>query len=79
MDPNFAIAYQVLGQAHLARGMNREAVPVLEKYSTLTRSGADSLALLGYSTRTRGLCRDRVAVCWNLVILNGADGPSLVF
>jgi hypothetical protein len=30
-------------------------------------------------TRTRDLCRDRVAVCWNLVILNGADSPSLVF
>jgi hypothetical protein len=24
-------------------------------------------------------CRDRVAVCQNLVILNGADSPSLVF
>jgi hypothetical protein len=22
-----------------------------------------------------GRCRDRVAVCWNLVILNGADSP----
>jgi len=22
------------------------------------------------------LCRDRVAGCWNLVILNGADSPS---
>jgi len=30
-------------------------------------------------TRTRDLCRDRVAVRWNLVKLNGADSPSLVF
>jgi TolB-like protein/DNA-binding winged helix-turn-helix (wHTH) protein/Tfp pilus assembly protein PilF len=49
LDPNFAIAYQVLGQAYLAEGMNREAEPVLEKYSALSQGGADSLALLGYS------------------------------
>ena len=30
-------------------------------------------------TRTRDLCRDRVTVRYNLVILNGADSPSLVF
>jgi len=30
-------------------------------------------------TRTRDLGRDRVAVRWNLVKLNGADSPSLVF
>jgi Tfp pilus assembly protein PilF len=49
MDPNFALAYAVLGQGYLARGMNRESVPVLEKYSALSRGSADSLALLGYS------------------------------
>ena len=49
MDPNFVVAYQVLGEAYLAEGMNREAVPVLEKYSALSQGGADSLALLGYS------------------------------
>ncbi len=49
LDPNFAIAYQVLGQAYLAEGMNREAEPVLEKYSALSQGSADSLALLGYS------------------------------
>jgi tetratricopeptide (TPR) repeat protein len=49
MDPNFAIAYQVLGQAYLAKGMNRVAVPLFEKYLTLSRSSADSLALLGYA------------------------------
>ena len=48
-DPNFAIAYAVLGQAYLAKGMNREAVPVLEKHSALSQDGAESLALLGYS------------------------------
>jgi hypothetical protein len=30
-------------------------------------------------TRTRDLCRDRVARYWNLVELNGADSPSLEF
>jgi TolB-like protein/Tfp pilus assembly protein PilF len=49
LDPNFAIAYQVLGQAYLAEGMNREAEPVLEKYSVLSQGSVDSLALLGYS------------------------------
>jgi TolB-like protein/DNA-binding winged helix-turn-helix (wHTH) protein/Tfp pilus assembly protein PilF len=49
LDPNFAVAYQVLGQAYLAREMNREALFVLEKYSALTRGGADSLALLAYA------------------------------
>jgi TolB-like protein/DNA-binding winged helix-turn-helix (wHTH) protein/Tfp pilus assembly protein PilF len=49
MDPNFAVAYQVLGQSYLARGMNREALPVLEKYSEVSRSGVDSVALLGYT------------------------------
>ena len=49
LDPNFAVAYQVLGQAYLAEGMNREAEPILEKYSALSQGSADSLALLGYS------------------------------
>jgi DNA-binding winged helix-turn-helix (wHTH) protein/TolB-like protein/Tfp pilus assembly protein PilF len=49
LDPNFAVAYQVLGQAYLAKGMNREAELVLEKYSALSQGNADSLALLGYS------------------------------
>src|SRR5262249_3037891 len=54
MDPNFAVAYQVLGQAYLARGMNREAVPVLQKYSEVSRSGVDSVALLGYADARLG-------------------------
>jgi len=36
----------------------------------LEKNGGDD------ETRTRDLCRDRVAVCWNLVKLNGADSPS---
>jgi TolB-like protein/DNA-binding winged helix-turn-helix (wHTH) protein/Tfp pilus assembly protein PilF len=54
MDPNFAVAYAVLGQTYLAKGMNREAAPVLEKYSALSQGSADSLALLGYSQARRG-------------------------
>jgi len=49
MDANYAIAYAVLGQAYLARGMNRESVPVLEKYQALSGGSANSIALLGYA------------------------------
>jgi len=54
MDPNFAVAYAVLGQTYLAKGMNSEAAPVLEKYSALSQGSVDSLALLGYSQARRG-------------------------
>jgi TolB-like protein/DNA-binding winged helix-turn-helix (wHTH) protein/Tfp pilus assembly protein PilF len=54
MDPNFGVAYAVLGQTYLAKGMNSEAAPVLEKYSALSQGSADSLALLGYSQARRG-------------------------
>jgi len=54
MDPNFGVAYAVLGQAYLAKGMNSEAAPVLEKYSALSQGSADALALLGYSQARRG-------------------------
>jgi eukaryotic-like serine/threonine-protein kinase len=49
MDPNFAVAYSVAGQAYAARAMYRESLPELEKYSALTRGSAMSLALLGYA------------------------------
>jgi len=49
IDPTFAVAYQVLGEAYLGKGMNREAVPVFEKYRVLSHGGPDSIALLGYS------------------------------
>ena len=48
MDANFAISYAVLGEAYLSKGMYREGLSALERYSTLSRSGAASLALLGY-------------------------------
>jgi TolB-like protein/Tfp pilus assembly protein PilF len=48
MDANFAVSYAVLGEAYLSKGMYREGLSALEKYSTLSRSGAASLALLGY-------------------------------
>ena len=54
MDPNFGVAYAVLGQTYLAKGMNSEAAPVLEKYSALSQGSVDSLALLGYSQARRG-------------------------
>jgi tetratricopeptide (TPR) repeat protein len=49
MEPNFPAAYQVLGAASLAKGMNREVVAVLEKYSAMSQESADALALLGYA------------------------------
>jgi TolB-like protein/DNA-binding winged helix-turn-helix (wHTH) protein/Tfp pilus assembly protein PilF len=54
LEPNFAVAYQVMGQAYLAKGMNREAKLVLEEYSALSQHSADSLALLGYSQARLG-------------------------
>jgi tetratricopeptide (TPR) repeat protein len=48
MDANFAISYAVLGEAYLSRGMYREGLSALEKYSTLSRGGAASRSLLGY-------------------------------
>ena len=49
MEANFAISYAVLGEVYLAKGMYREGLPALEKYSALSRRSATSLAFLGYS------------------------------
>src|SRR5215831_12049741 len=49
MDANFAISYQVLGEAYLSKGMYREGLLALEQFSALSRSSATSRALLGYS------------------------------
>lgn len=49
MDANFAISYAVLGEVFLAKGMYREGLCTLEKYSALGRRSATSLAFLGYS------------------------------
>ena len=49
MDANFAISYAVLGEVYLAKGMYREGLSALEKYSALSRRSATSLAFLGYS------------------------------
>jgi tetratricopeptide (TPR) repeat protein len=68
MDPNFAVAYQVLGQAYLARGMNREGVPVFEKYSALSRGGIDSLALLAYAHARLGERRQALRILEQLKV-----------
>src|SRR6267378_183125 len=49
LDANFAISYALLGEAFVSKGMYREGLLALEKYSALSRSSATSLALLGYS------------------------------
>jgi TolB-like protein/DNA-binding winged helix-turn-helix (wHTH) protein/Tfp pilus assembly protein PilF len=68
MDPNFAVAYQVLGQAYLARGMNREGVRVFEKYSALSRGGIDSLALLAYAHARLGERRQALRILEQLKV-----------
>jgi TolB-like protein/Tfp pilus assembly protein PilF len=54
MDGNFAIAYALLGEVYVSKGMYREGLLALEKYSALSRSSATSLALLGYSQARLG-------------------------
>jgi len=49
MDGNFAISYVVLGEVYLSKGMYRDGLSALEKYSALSRRNATSLAFLGYS------------------------------
>src|SRR6267154_2207516 len=49
MDGNFAISYVVLGEVFLSKGMYRDGLSALEKYSALSRRNATSLAFLGYS------------------------------
>ena len=49
MEPNYAVAYAVLGQAYLSKGLCGEALPHLDKYLALSRRAPASLALLGYS------------------------------
>jgi TolB-like protein/lipopolysaccharide biosynthesis regulator YciM len=49
MEANFAISYAVLGEVYLSKGMYREGLSALGKYSVLSRHGAASLALLGYA------------------------------
>lgn len=49
MDANFAISYQLVGEVYASKGMYREALLALEKFSALSRSSAISRALLGYS------------------------------
>src|SRR5712671_5698499 len=49
MDANFAISYQLLGEVHVSKGLYREGLLALEKFSALSRSSATSRVLLGYS------------------------------
>ena len=49
LDPNFAISYATLGEVYVSKGMYREGLPTLKKYSALSRGRAMSLALLGYA------------------------------
>ena len=54
LDPHFAISYALLGEVYVSKGMYREGLPALEKYSVLSRGRAMSLALLGYANARLG-------------------------
>ena len=54
MDANFAISYQLLGEAHVSKGLYREGLLALEKFSALSRTSAISRALVGYSLARLG-------------------------
>jgi tetratricopeptide (TPR) repeat protein len=54
MDPYYAVAYAMLGQAYACKGSYREALPDLDKYLALSRGGVTALALLGYAHARRG-------------------------
>jgi serine/threonine protein kinase/Tfp pilus assembly protein PilF len=54
MDPHYAVAYAMLGQAYACQGCYREAVPDLEKYLELSRGGAPALGLLGHALARLG-------------------------
>jgi serine/threonine-protein kinase len=48
LDPNFAVAYDVLGALLASKGLYREALPMIEKAASLSHGAAWSLAYLGY-------------------------------
>ena len=75
MDANFAISYVVLGEVYLSKGMYREGLSELEKYSALSRSGAASLALLGYSHARLGERKESLQV---IEALKAASKQSFV-
>jgi tetratricopeptide (TPR) repeat protein len=49
LDGNLAVSYATQGEVYVSKLMYREGLLALEKYSALSRNGATSLALLGYS------------------------------
>jgi len=75
MDANFAISYAVLGEVYLSKGMYREGLSALEKYSALSRSGSASLALLGYSHARLGERKESLQV---IEALKAASKQSFV-
>src|SRR5258706_8495459 len=50
-------------------GVNEDDMRTEEFVKSFRKNGGDD------ETRTRDLCRDRVAFRWNLVIQNGTDNP----
>ena len=75
MDASFAISYAVLGEVYLSKGMHREGQYALEKCSALSRSGAASLALLGYSHARLGERKESLQV---IEALKAASKQSFV-
>ena len=54
MDPGFALGHWQLGQAYAAKGMYREGLPELEKYSVISGGTPLALSYLGYALARSG-------------------------
>ncbi len=54
MDPSFPPTYWLLGNAYVAKGMYRQALPEYEKYTALTGRSPVPLAYLGYAQARLG-------------------------
>ncbi len=75
MDPHYAVAYAMLGQAYASKGCYREALPDLDRYLELSRGGAAALALLGYAHARLG---ERTAALGILDELRAVSKQSFV-
>jgi len=62
MDPNFPIPHWALGRAYTAKGIYREAIAELEKYSALTGGSSRALAALGNAHARSGDHREALRV-----------------
>jgi serine/threonine protein kinase/Tfp pilus assembly protein PilF len=80
LDPSFAVAYEVMAASYAAKGMVREALPLIEKASGLSPGNAISLALLGYIHANLGQTREARGILERLTALSRERYiPALAF